>query len=97
MNKAIKLEDVFGKEYVEELKKELPKANEAMQYHFIQGMKIEIALYIMEHIPGSQYSLRDSKDILLRELGDCCQMIHTVCEGEPAAFHILGDKVYRVE
>ena len=96
MKKAVKIEDVFTKEFIEELKVELPKASERMQYNMVTFMVERVAMFIYQNCPESQDPLRDSRDILLKELGDCCQMFRTVCEGEPSAFHICNDKVYRL-
>lgn len=96
MKQAVKIEDVFTKEFIEELKTELPKATELMQHHMVSFMVDEVASFIYENFPESRDPIRDSRDILLKELGDCCQMFRTVCEGEPSAFCICNDKVYRL-
>ena len=94
MKKTVKIEDVFTKEFIEELKLELPKASESIQLNMVDFMVDRVAMFIYQNCPESQDPLRDSRDILLRELGDCCQMFRTVCEGESSAFRICNDKVY---
>ena len=96
MNKAIKLEDVLGRKFLEDLKEELPKASEIMQFHMVEFVVDKVATFIYQNSLETQDPIRDSRDIVLRELGDCCQMFRTVCEGEPSVFHICKDKVYRV-
>ena len=96
MKKVVKIEDVFAKEFLEELKAELPKSSEVMQYYMVDFMLDKVSSFIYQNYPESPNPLGDSRDILLRELGDCCQMFRTVCEGEPSAFRICNDKVYRL-
>ena len=94
MSDSIKLADVFGEGFVADIKKNLPTRNEVMQYHVTQWVVNEVVLFIHRQAPDTQDSFRRSKDIVLQELGECCQMIHTVCEGEHEGFCIYSDSVH---
>ncbi len=93
MDNSIKLADVFGEGFVAEIKKNLPIQNEVMQYHVTQWVVNEVALFIHRQAPDTQDSFLCSKGIVLQELGECCQMIHTVCAGEHEGFCIYSDSV----
>lgn len=93
MTDSIKLTDVFGESFVADIKKNLPLLNEVMQYHVTQWVVSEVALFIHRQAPDTKDNFRCSKDIVFRELGECCQMIHTVCKGEHYGFCIYSDSV----
>ena len=88
MKKSIELADVFGASFVEEAKRAYPTLNEVMQYHLTWWIITEVAYYLNTQASGSTDIYCDSKGIVLRELGDCCQMIHTVCEEEHQMYRI---------
>ena len=93
MNGSITLSTVLGETFFEEVKKELPKLTETMQFHIIQWIIREVALFIENSFPEASNSIDDSKDIVLRELGDCCSLIQIVCKGDYERVYIDSDNV----
>jgi len=93
MKTDLKLADVFGSAFVEETKAALPMISEALQFHLIRWIVSEVAAFIYRLTPERQDIWSCSRCIVAEELGECCQMIHTVCSGEHERFCISGDSV----